>query len=570
MYLPPGNSNPNQPNQTGYENRGQQELNEQQVSWANWISHIYHKHIDLFQWLLELFSVKNWSITKEKDLESAITNPQTLLKVFDQLLEAKKAIDLDKQKLKLEIERANHLRKFLVSLFEIKSLMWWDQDKELEKALSDPHKLFEAFSKLQQDTSSIEQSKQKTLNLNYTLNQQSQQIFNLQQEIENLRRENRSTTQLQSRIDYLERENQELHARVSSLLGKLSDRDRDKTSTITSNDSRPQRDVLTQKFIQLNNQDFTAASIEIFNHRCSVNPALKYDRKREIALVKSILSKHILKNGSDLFMSNKLIQPEDFPKTAEYFTDLLLKDLEMPTRTNCPKAILNTLVNLVEKGLNLVKDIVNDEPPGELLIEDEGTVFNSEIHQPVPGCDPIGRILYTTYPGYRVNNRIIGEALKAFVFTVPEEEFGSVKTVSNIENKQLANENDSANTSTDAENTQSVESNSVHDEATQSVESSSFQVQQPIEQQSLTNDGIHPQTFTGTVVVGGNAQLCLRNSRKLHDRSDQKVSNKEFLTFDAWAKGEMVEANEQKDDSWFRVANKNLWLPKVYIHVNES
>jgi len=570
MYLPPGNSNPNQPNQTGYENRGQQELNEQQVSWANWISHIYHKHIDLFQWLLELFSVKNWSITKEKDLESAITNPQTLLKVFDQLLEAKKAIDLDKQKLKLEIERANHLRKFLVSLFEIKSLMWWDQDKELEKALSDPHKLFEAFSKLQQDTSSIEQSKQNTLNLNYTLNQKSQQILNLQQEIESLRRGNRSTTQLQSRIDYLERENQELHARVSSLLGKLSDRDRDKTSTITSNDSRPQRDVLTQKFIQLNNQDFTAASIEIFNHRCSVNPALKYDRKREIALVKSILSKHILKNGSDLFMSNKLIQPEDFPKTAEYFTDLLLKDLEMPTRANCPKAILNTLVNLVEKGLNLVKDIVNDEPPGELLIEDEGTVFNSEIHQPVPGCDPIGRILYTTYPGYRVNNRIIGEALKAFVFTVPEEEFGSVKTVSNIENKQLANENDSANTSTDAENTQSVESNSVHDEATQSVESSSFQVQQPIEQQSLTNDGIHPQTFTGTVVVGGNAQLCLRNSRKLHDRSDQKVSNKEFLTFDAWAKGEMVEANEQKDDSWFRVANKNLWLPKVYIHVNES
>lgn len=568
MYLPPGNSNPNQPNQTGYENRGEQETNEQQVSWANGISDIYHKHIDLFQWLLELFSVNNWSISKEKDLESAITNPQTVLKVFDQLLEAKKAIELDKQKLKLEIERANHLRKFLVSLFEIKSWQSWDQNKELEKALSDPQKLFEAFSKLQQYTSSIEQSKQNTLNLNYTLNQQSQQIKNLQQEIESLRRGNRSTTQFQARIDYLERENQELHARVSSLIGKLSDRDRDKTSTITSNDSRPQRDVLTQKFIQLNNQDFTAASIEIFNHRCSVNPALKDDRKREIAFVKSILSKHILKNGSDLFISNKLIQPEDFPKTAESFTDLLLKDLEMPTRANCPKAILNTLVNLVEKGLKLVKDIVNDEPPGELLIENGGTIFNAKTHQPVQGCEATGRILYTTYPGYCVNNRIIGEALKAFVFTVPEEKFDDGKTTTNIERNKVARENDSANLKIETQNNQFVESNSVPDEASQ-VESPPSEVQQSTGQPTSTNNAIHQMKFSGRVTVQG-SKLCYRNSRKWEDKNHETVSNGQNIDFDAWAKGEMVEANGQKDDSWFRVANKNLWLPKVYIHVNES
>ncbi|MDE5106093.1 MAG: hypothetical protein O4808_03120, partial [Trichodesmium sp. St17_bin3_1_1] len=51
---------------------------------------------------------------------------------------------------------------------------------------------------------------------------------------------------LNKRIDELERENQELRESKSSLLRKLSDRDRDTSNTITSDESRPQRDVLTE------------------------------------------------------------------------------------------------------------------------------------------------------------------------------------------------------------------------------------------------------------------------------------------------------------------------------------
>lgn len=457
--LPPGNSDPNQQNQTGYDNTGQQLQNEQQVSWAYWISWIHRQHIDLFNWLLDLFGIGRFVYNQEKNLENAMLDPQKLFNVFSKIQQDKKAIDLEKGKLKSEIERANHLRQFLVNLFEIKSWHFWEQTSELEKALSNPQTLFEVFSKLQQYTSSIEQSKQNTSNLNYKLNQQFQQIQTLQQEIESLRRENRSTTQLQSRIDDLERENQELHARVSSLMGKLSDDRRDKTGTITSNDSRRQRDVLTQDFTHLNTQDFNAASSQIFNHRCEAKPDLKANRKLEIASIKSIFSKLILKGGNDFFVSNKLIQPEDFPKTTEWFTDLLLKDLEMPKRANCPKAILKSLENLVEKGLRLVKDIVNDDPPGELLIDDEGSVFNPERHQPVPGCEPSGRILYTTYPGYCINNRILVEALKAFVFTVPEAEFNPVTASSIAASKDVGSKNDSTNISGEIENKPLVENN---------------------------------------------------------------------------------------------------------------
>ncbi|TAF02049.1 MAG: hypothetical protein EAZ78_16000 [Oscillatoriales cyanobacterium] len=462
--LPPGNSDPNQQNQTGYDHTEKQVQNEQQVSWADWINNIHRKYPDLFQWLLDLFGINHWlSYNPNKEIENAITNPQTLFDGFYKIQQEKKAIDLDKGKLKSEIERANHLRQFLVNLFEIKSWQFWEQTSELEKALSNPQTLFEAFSKLQQYTSSIEQSKQNTSNLNYQLHQKNHQIHTLQQEIESLRRENRSTNQLQSRIDDLERENQELYARVSSLMSKLSARDRDKTITITSNDSIPQRDALTQKFIQINNQFFNAASNDVFNHLLASQPNLKAYRKRETARIKFTLAKMVFIEARELFTrSNSLLQ-QDFPQTVQMFTDKLLQNLGMPERVNCPPSIIKSLENLIEEVLKLVKDIVNDEPPGELFIENEGTVFNPERHQPVPGCEPSGRILYTTYPGYCINNRILGDAFKAFVFTVPEAEFNS-RTASDIASKDVARKNDSANISDEIENKQVVHSNSSADD----------------------------------------------------------------------------------------------------------
>lgn len=77
---------------------------------------------------------------------------------------------------------------------------------------------------------------------------------------------------------------------------------------------------------------------------------------------------------------------------------------------------------MVEKGLKLVKEIVNDDPPGHFLIASQGETFNPENHEPVPGCELSGQIVYTTYPGYCVNNRIIGESLKASVFTEPDKQ----------------------------------------------------------------------------------------------------------------------------------------------------
>ena len=223
-------------------------------------------------------------------------------------------------------------------------------------------------------------------------------------------------------INELENENQELRESKSSLLSKLSDRDRDTSNTITSDESRPQRDVLTENFIQLKTQEITSVGHEIFNHLSQINSDLKVNRKREIAKIKYVFSQQIFDKGSQCFTGDNSIGEDKFPQVVEDFTTSILTDLQITEAAKFPEPIPTNLKNLVKKGLKLVKEIVNDDPPGHFLIASQGETFNPENHEPVPGCEPSGQIVYTTYPGYCVNNRIIGESLKASVFTEPDKQ----------------------------------------------------------------------------------------------------------------------------------------------------
>ena len=271
----------------------------------------------------------------------------------------------------------------------------YEQEKQqinaIKKELKNPKKLLETFYK----------------------------VYKIHVEWQKINQENQKK---QRRIDELERENQELRESKSSLLSKLSDRDRDTSNTITSDESRPQRDVLTENFIQLKTQEITSFGHEIFNHLSQINSDLKAHRKREISKIKHVFSKHIFDKGSQYFTDNNSIGEDKFPQVVEDFTTSILTDLQITEAAKFPEPIPTNLKNLVKKGLKLVKEIVNDDPPGHFLIASQGETFNPENHEPVPGCEPSGQIVYTTYPGYCVNNRIIGESLKASVFTEPDKQ----------------------------------------------------------------------------------------------------------------------------------------------------
>ena len=304
----------------------------------------------------------------------------------------------------------------------------------IKKALQDPKQLIPTFYllykkecvlsrfKYSDDKSQKNNSDLKNENYSNTSSIQTEKE-ELKQTINDLEQEKESQViKLNKRIDELERENQELRESKSSLLRKLSDRDRDTSNTITSDESRPQRDVLTENFIQLKTQEITSVGHEIFNHLSQINSDLKVNRKREIAKIKYVFSQQIFDKGSQCFTGDNSIGEDKFPQVVEDFTTSILTDLQITEAAKFPEPIPTNLKNLVEKGLKLVKEIVNDDPPGHFLIASQGETFNPENHEPVPGCEPSGQIVYTTYPGYCVNNRIIGESLKASVFTEPDKQ----------------------------------------------------------------------------------------------------------------------------------------------------
>ena len=281
------------------------------------------------------------------------------------------------------------------------------QINSLKNALKNPQKLLEKFYNIylmivEPKKRYNQKHKQELKEKVYLLNQkiQSQEIL----------------------INELKRQNEKLRESKSSLLSKLSDRDRDTSNTITSDESRPQRDVLTEKFIQLKTQEITSVGHEIFNHLSQINSDLKVNRKREIAKIKYVFSQQIFDKGSQCFTGDNSIGEDKFPQVVEDFTTSILTDLQITEAAKFPEPIPTNLKNLVKKGLKLVKEIVNDDPPGHFLIASQGETFNPENHEPVPGCEPSGQIVYTTYPGYCVNNRIIGESLKASVFTEPDKQ----------------------------------------------------------------------------------------------------------------------------------------------------
>jgi len=362
-----------------------------------WITGFKNEHPYCFQWLVGVFRIPNYLNAQQQKLDALIDfieKPDTLLQTFR---------DIHEDVLKLK-----------------------NQVKKLE---DDNIRLRNSTYSYGRNQSELQKENQR-----------------LKNDVNRLEQENRrQVAEFQATIEELKRHNQELGSQRSSLLGRLSDRDRDKSSTVTSDDSRRQRDTLTQTFIQLNNQEFNAVSIQVFNYFCEREPSLKSDRKQEIARIKSILSEGIFKVGNELFQES--ITSDKIVEFRGDLTNWLLQKLQIPSHSS-PEELLKSLENLVEKGLNLVKDIVNDDPPGQFLIEEKGTFFNPENHQVVPGCQESGRILYTIYPGYLLNDRILADTLKAFVFTVPEENFEREEATSNPEQEGNSSENDAANTST--------------------------------------------------------------------------------------------------------------------------
>lgn len=212
-------------------------------------------------------------------------------------------------------------------------------------------------------------------------------------------------------IENLKRENAELHKKVAvqnieitDLIATIANFKRDGTITSTSN-SRPPHHLLVNEFRHLEEQDFHFVSILIFRYGYQKGIFLKENRKHDIARIKSVLSKELLNKGLE-FVDNQ--------REPTLIKNAICRFFKIINDNPSSRDIIKELEKLIAKGLALVNQIALADPPGQLVIEKEGTRFNPERHKAELGCEEGGTISFTVYPGYLVGNRVFE---KAIVFT---------------------------------------------------------------------------------------------------------------------------------------------------------
>ncbi|MFB2973244.1 hypothetical protein ACE1CD_30140 [Aerosakkonema sp. BLCC-F183] len=357
---------------------------------------------------------------------------------------------------------------------------------------------------LNQDKQGLTREYNKLVNDYNALVGQNQTNSQIRLENINLKKE---ITNLELQIKQIEKDRDELASQRGSILSQLASAQRNPETSYIS-DSRPQNHLLFQDFRQLKDQELHSVSTKIFSYLSENNPALKANRKQEIANIKAILSNQVLIKAMALFTETNDSLPEDAVAKAVQIVSVslssALKAYDKPNIIESLKANIESLVkqgmmlakgttetntlamsdneedftkvvesirqsvyssleieldkisealraeidNLVRKGLELVKKIANADPPGTLLLPKKGESFNSDQHKAMLGWEDEGKIDFSIFPAYIVGARVLE---KAVVLTIVEET--SPTTTEKSINYSEETANDSQNNTIESDNT---------------------------------------------------------------------------------------------------------------------
>jgi uncharacterized coiled-coil DUF342 family protein len=221
----------------------------------------------------------------------------------------------------------------------------------------------------------------------------------------------------EEKIQQIDNEIIKLQALVGKQLANEEDSKRDKTASYVSeaSDIRPRNYELVTKFSLLKTQTFQGLSNKLFKYFRSIDEAEAVNRSRRIAEIKSTLSQKIL-TEIDFFSEDNELSGKILTEYVEDISNSVCQSLNI-NRATITEDLYDSIKDSVQKGLELIRDINNAEPPGKLYIMN-GERFDSGRHEPVLGCEEGGTVEFTVYPAYFVGDRVFA---KAVVFTSPEK-----------------------------------------------------------------------------------------------------------------------------------------------------
>lgn len=144
------------------------------------------------------------------------------------------------------------------------------------------------------------------------------------------------------------------------------------------------------------------------------DPMADHSQLQSSKLITSEVSSPSIKDNTDY---NTLIKDALQTKYNNYSQFILLRilsKLNLVDKINFSDEISNALNELNSDGQQLVKDIMDTDPPGQLWTDDIGSIFDPGKHEALRGYSEYGTITLTVTPGYKIGQSV---QVKALVIT---------------------------------------------------------------------------------------------------------------------------------------------------------
>ncbi|MCB9443035.1 MAG: hypothetical protein H6669_02275 [Ardenticatenaceae bacterium] len=202
-------------------------------------------------------------------------------------------------------------------------------------------------------------------------------------------------------IRFLEQRNQQLTKEISEtdkrhneMLQILNENLRDKPGTTKSSDLVPIDDI-SQKLQYYKIQLFLDTSECLWSNYLESYPQAENQRKLISAKIRSLLAEMI------------------FNPTLNNNTKRIVQRLEDILELKLHPDTKERIVQLIREAQELLNLIGSTDPPGELFFGTINTNYDPSLQQPIIGSEEDGYIIYITFPGFQVGDRIL---IKADVF----------------------------------------------------------------------------------------------------------------------------------------------------------
>jgi len=154
---------------------------------------------------------------------------------------------------------------------------------------------------------------------------------------------------------------------------------------------------------------------KVFSYLAKKDPSLREKRDFCIAQMTFSLSNVIL---MEVFNTLTTTEKFDFEAFFEAQKKKLFANISLTTDTKEGTELAKNIREVAENGFELVGQIINASPPGELWVEPQGKAFDEKIHDVALGCKKEGVINWTVIPGLRAGSSVL---FKPIVFTEIQE-----------------------------------------------------------------------------------------------------------------------------------------------------